>query len=98
MRLPAGAIGPEHTHHDAEEVFFVLEGELEVTLHDPDDGTKTASRRLGYRDLVKVPVGIPRSLRNVGDGEALFCVIIGAAKPQVPTYPPTSPMAGITRD
>jgi hypothetical protein len=76
----------------------VLEGELDVTFHDPDDGTKTVTRRLGYRDLVKVPAGIPRSLRNAGDNEALFCVIIGAAKPQVPTYPPTSPMAGITRD
>ncbi len=98
MRLPAGAVGPEHTHHDAEEVFFVLEGELEVTIHDPDDGTKTASRRLGYRDIIKVPVGIPRSLRNLGDSDALFCVIIGAAKPELPTYPATSPMAGITRD
>ncbi len=98
MRLPPGAVGPEHTHHDAEEVFFVLEGEIEVTVHDPDDGTKTASRRLGYRDLIKVPVGVPRSLRNIGDTDALFCVIIGSPKPQVPTYPPSSPMAGITRD
>ncbi len=98
MRLPVGAVGPEHTHHDAEEVFFVLEGEIEVTLHDPEDGTKTASRRLGYRDLARVPVGLPRSLRNVGDTEAVFCVVIGAGKPQIPTYPSTSPMAGITRD
>lgn len=98
MRLPAGAAGPEHTHHDAEEVFFVLEGQIEVTLHDPQDGTKTASRTLGYRDLARVPVGIPRSLRNTGDSEAVFCVVIGTGKPQVPTYPPTSAMAGITRD
>lgn len=98
MRLPAGAVGPEHNHHDVEEVFFVLEGELDVTVHDPDDGTRTATRRLGYRDLVCVPPGVPRSLRNVGDTDALFCVILGAPKPQLPTYPPTSPMAGITRD
>ncbi|MFC6934743.1 hypothetical protein ACFQHO_33350 [Actinomadura yumaensis] len=63
-----------------------------------EDGTRTASRVLGYRDLIRVPAGVPRSLRNVGDGEALFCVIIGAQKPQLPTYPATSPMHGVTRD
>ncbi|MEU0508514.1 cupin domain-containing protein [Amycolatopsis sp. NPDC006125] len=98
MRLPAGAIGPEHTHHDVEEVFFVLEGALEVTVHDVEDGTKTASRVLGYRDLIRVPAGVPRSLRNIGDTDALFAVIIGTQKPQLPTYPPTSPMHGVTRD
>ncbi|MFC7339810.1 cupin domain-containing protein [Saccharopolyspora griseoalba] len=98
MKLPAGAIGPEHTHHDVEEVFFVLEGQLEVSVHDVEDGTKTATRTLGYRDLVRVPAGVPRSLRTVGDQDALFCVIIGAQKPQIPTYPPTSPMHGVTRD
>ncbi|WP_211261241.1 cupin domain-containing protein [Pseudonocardia acaciae] len=97
MRLPAGAIGPEHTHHDVEEVFFVLEGTLEVTVHDVEDGTRTASRTLGYRDLIRVPAGVPRSLRNVGDTDALFCVVIGAQRPQLPTYPPTSPMHGVTR-
>lgn len=97
MLLPAGAIGPEHTHHDVEEVFFVLEGTLEVTVHDVEDGTKTASRTLGYRDLIRVPAGVPRSLRNVGDTDALFCVVIGAQRPQLPTYPPTSPMHGVTR-
>jgi mannose-6-phosphate isomerase-like protein (cupin superfamily) len=98
MRLPVGAVGPEHTHHDVEEVFFVLEGELEVTVHDVEDGTKTATRTLGYRDLIRVPAGVPRSLRNAGESDALFCVVIGAQKPQLPTYPPTSPMHGVTRD
>ncbi|WP_406317064.1 cupin domain-containing protein [Streptosporangium sp. NBC_01639] len=98
MRLPVGAVGPEHTHHDAEEAFFVLEGTLEVTVHDVEDGTKTASRVLGYRDLIRVPAGVPRSLRNIGDTDALFCVVIGTQKPQVPTYPATSAMHGVTRD
>ncbi|WP_416062078.1 cupin domain-containing protein [Rhodococcus indonesiensis] len=97
MRLPAGAVGPEHTHHDVEEVFFVLEGELEVAVHDVEDGTRKAVRRLGYRDMIRVPAGVPRSLANVGDTDALFCVIIGAAKPQLPTYPPSSEMYGVTR-
>lgn len=97
MRLPAGAVGPEHTHHDVEEVFYVLEGQLEIAVHDVEDGTRKATRVLGYRDLIRVPAGVPRSLRNVGDTDALMCVIIGASKPQLPSYPPSSEMYGVTR-
>lgn len=97
MRLPAGAVGPEHTHHDVEEAFFVLEGELDVSVHDVEDGHKKATRRLGYRDLIVVPAGVPRSLSNVGDTDALFCVIIGTRKPQLPSYPPSSEMYGVSR-
>jgi mannose-6-phosphate isomerase-like protein (cupin superfamily) len=97
MRLPVGAVGPEHTHHDVEEVFYVLEGKLEVAVHDVEDGHKKAVRTLGYRDLIRVPAGVPRSLTNVGDSDALFCVIIGTKKPQLPTYPPSSEMYGVTR-
>ncbi|NLU82227.1 cupin domain-containing protein [Rhodococcus sp. HNM0569] len=97
MRLPVGAVGPEHTHHDVEEVFYVLEGQLEVAVHDVEDGTKKATRVLGYRDLIRVPAGVPRSLANVGDSDALFCVIIGTPKPELPTYPPSSEMFGVTR-
>lgn len=98
MLIPPGGVGPEHTHHDVEEAFFVLEGTLEVSVHDVEDGTKKVSRVLGYRDLIRVPAGVPRSLKNIGDSDALFCVIIGAQKPQIPTYPATSEMHGVTRD
>ena len=95
MLIPSGGEGPEHTHHDVEEAFFVLEGKIEVGIHK--DG-KAEKRTLGYRDMIVVPAGVPRSLKNVGDTDALICVIIGTQKPQVPTYPETSPMHGITRD
>lgn len=95
MRLPVGSVGPEHVHHDVEEVFYVLEGDLRVRIHD---GERVAERDLGYRDLIRVPAGVARSLENIGDTDALFCVIIGTDKPQLPTYPETSPMHGITRD
>jgi quercetin dioxygenase-like cupin family protein len=95
MLLPAGAEGPEHTHHDAEEAFFVLEGEVEVGIHR---GEEVVRRTLGYRDMIVVPAGVPRSLKNNGDRDALFCVIIGKQKPQVPVYPETSPVYGLTRD
>jgi quercetin dioxygenase-like cupin family protein len=95
MLLPGGAEGPEHTHHDAEEAFFVLEGEVEVGVHR--DG-HVVKRTLGYRDMIVVPAGVPRSLKNNGDKDALFAVIIGAQQPQVPTYPETSAVHGISRD
>jgi quercetin dioxygenase-like cupin family protein len=95
MLLPGGAEGPEHTHHDAEEAFFVLEGEVEVGVHR--DG-QVVKRTLGYRDMIVVPAGVPRSLKNNGDKDALFAVIIGTRKPQVPTYPETSAVHGISRD
>lgn len=95
MLLPAGAEGPEHTHHDAEEAFFVLEGEVEVGIHRNGEVVK---RTLGYRDMIVVPAGVPRSLKNNSDGDALFAVIIGAQKPQVPSYPETSAVHGISRD
>jgi quercetin dioxygenase-like cupin family protein len=97
MVLPAGCVGPEHTHPDVEEVFFVLEGQVEFSVHDVEDGTRMASRVLGYRDLIRVPAGVPRSLRTVGDQDAIICVIIGAKKPEIPFYPPTSEMHGVTR-
>ena len=95
MLLPPGGEGPEHVHHDAEEAFYVVEGSIEVAVHR--DGHRVA-RTLGPRDMAVIPAGVPRSLRNAGSGDALFCVIIGARKPMLPTYPETSPMHGITRD
>jgi len=95
MLLPPGAEGPEHTHHDAEEAFFVLEGQVRVGVHRGQD---VEYRTLGYRDMIVVPAGVARSLKNEGDTDALFCVVIGTRKPQVPTYPETSAMHGITRD
>jgi quercetin dioxygenase-like cupin family protein len=95
MLLPPGAEGPEHTHHDAEEAFFVLEGQVRVGVHRGDE---VEYRTLGYRDMIVVPAGVARSLKNEGDTDALFCVVIGTRKPQVPTYPETSAMHGVTRD
>ncbi|MFD6043978.1 cupin domain-containing protein [Streptomyces koyangensis] len=96
MLLPPGAEGPEHTHHDVEEAFFVLEGQVRVGIHRGD--SEAEYRTLGYRDMIVVPAGVARSLKNEGDTDALFCVIIGTRKPQIPTYPEHSPMHGVTRD
>lgn len=53
MLLPPGAEGPAHTHHDVEEAFFVLEGEVKVGIHRGPD--EAEYRTLGYRDMIVVP-------------------------------------------
>lgn len=98
MVLPAGCVGPEHTHHDVEEVFFVLQGTVRFSVHDVEDGNKKVSRDLSKWDLIRVPAGVPRSLETISDEDARICVIIGAKKPQIPTYPKSSEMYGVTRD
>lgn len=95
MLLPPGAEGPEHTHFDAEEAFFVLEGEAEFSIHRGDE---KVSAVLGYRDMIVIPAGVPRSVKNNGDTDALFCVIIGTKSPKVPEYPATSRMHGVSRN
>jgi quercetin dioxygenase-like cupin family protein len=95
MVLPPGHEGPLHTHHDVEEVFFVLKGTITCSLEK--DGERV-ERTLGPRDAISVPAGVSRGERNDGDEEAMMLVIVGAAKPQLPTYPENSPMYGVKRD
>ncbi len=94
MVLPPGCEGPMHVHADVEEVFFMLRGKIQLFLeHDGE----TWETELGERDLVSVPPGIYRGLLNHGQEEALMCVMLGATKPQTPTYPPEHPLAKIKR-
>lgn len=95
MILPPGHEGPLHTHLDVEEVFFVLEGH--VTCFFEKDGEKV-ERTLGPRDALSIPAGVARGERNDGDVEARMIVVVGSGKPQLPIYPESSPMYGVTRD
>ena len=52
---------------------------------------------LTERDLISVPPGVYRGLRNEGIEEALMCVMIGNPKPVTPTSPPDHPVAKIPR-
>lgn len=87
MVLPPGSEGPLHLHGDAEEVFFVLDGE--ITFFVEHDG-ETAQRKLTPRDAMSVPAGWYRGLRNETDEEARMLVIVGAKKPEKPSYPEDS--------
>lgn len=94
MILPAGAEGPLHLHEDAEEVFFVLRGKVRLIA---ELNGETWSMEAGDRDLISWPVGVYRGVQNIGDEEALMCVIVGSTKPETPTYPPDHPLAKIDR-
>ncbi len=94
MVIPAGNIGPSHIHYDVEEIFFVIRGVMQVVCEK--DGQRWEAT-LGERDLISVPPGVYREERNIGDEDALMCVMLGTPKPITPVYPPDSPLAKIKR-
>lgn len=94
MVIPAGNIGPSHIHHDVEEIFFVLRGQMKVICEK--DGQKWEAT-LGERDLISVPPGVYREEHNIGEEDALMCVMLGSPKPITPVYPPDSPLSRIKR-
>ena len=95
MVIPAGNIGPSHIHYDVEEIFFVIRGEMMVVCEK--DGQRWEAV-LGERDLISVPPGVYREERNIGDEDALMCVMLGSPKPITPVYPPDSPLTKIKRE
>ena len=94
MVLPPGCEGPMHVHDDVEEVFFMLRGKVHLFFEHEGE---TWDAVLSERDLVSVPAGVYRGLINEWDEEALMCVMLGASKPQTPTYPADHPLAKIKR-
>lgn len=94
MVIPAGHVGPSHLHVDVEEVFFVLRGRMKVILEKDGERFETI---LGDRDVVSVPPGVYREEINIGDEDALMCVMLGSPRPVTPTYPPEHPLSKIKR-
>jgi len=94
MIIPAGHEGPPHVHVDVEEVFFVLRGKLKLVLEKDGERYETI---LTDRDVVSIPPGVYREEINIGEEDALMCVMLGAQKPVTPTYPPEHPLASIKR-
>ena len=92
MVIPAGHVGPSHIHYDVEEAFFVMRGKMKIVCEK--DGERWESV-LHERDLISVPPGVYREEVNIGDEDALMCVMLGAPKPITPVYPPDSPLTKI---
>ncbi|MBI3373666.1 MAG: cupin domain-containing protein [Betaproteobacteria bacterium] len=94
MIIPAGGEGPMHIHTDVEEIFFVMRGKVKVMCEK--DGEKWESV-VTDRDLISIPPGVYRGEINIGEEDALMCVMLGAPSPITPTYPPDHPLAKIKR-
>jgi len=70
--LPPSWATPAHSHERQEELYLVLDGEIEIDL----DGTK---HTLGPGGLARVSPGTMRSLRNTSDAaEATYFCVGGA--------------------
>ena len=68
VSLAPGMVVPRHTHTREDEVYFVLAGELEVTV-----GEKTFVLRSG--DTLLAPRDIPHQLRNSGNVENRYILL-----------------------
>jgi quercetin dioxygenase-like cupin family protein len=67
MHVPPGGGPPPH-RHDFEEMFTVLEGEIEITF-------RGEALRAGAGETVNIPANAPHSFRNVSAGAArLLCM------------------------
>ena len=95
MVIPAGNVGPSHIHYDVEEVFFVMRGKMKIVCEK--DGQRWEAL-LHERDVISVPPGVYREETNVGDEDALMCVMLGTPMPITPTYPPGSELSKIKRN
>ena len=94
MAMPAGHEGPLHIHCDVEEVFFVVRGMMK--LISVKDGERWESV-LKERDFISVPPGVWLEEINIGDEDALMCVMLGSPQPITRFTRPTarSPRASI---
>ncbi|MBI2219255.1 MAG: cupin domain-containing protein [Candidatus Rokubacteria bacterium] len=63
---------PWHYHTNVQDTFYVLEGEITLTLRDPDEVI-----RLAPSQTYSVKAGRPHLVRNPGTSSATFLVLQG---------------------
>ncbi|HEV7918924.1 MAG TPA: cupin domain-containing protein [Solirubrobacterales bacterium] len=71
--MPPGMASGTHWHDDQEEVYFVHQGTLRMTLGENDENQVT----LGPGGVIRVDASTQRSVANPGDVDAVY-VIVGA--------------------
>jgi mannose-6-phosphate isomerase-like protein (cupin superfamily) len=69
--LPAGYATGSHRHEQQEETYFVHAGRIAMTFGDG------ATHELGPGGIARVDAATIRSVRNVGEGEAVYVVVGG---------------------
>jgi oxalate decarboxylase/phosphoglucose isomerase-like protein (cupin superfamily) len=83
MFVPSGQGNAAHTH-EVEEVFFVLQGFLDVFVQD-EDGRKI-TRRLGPWECISCPAGVIHGYDNASLEPVYFQVMLGRGKPETMGY------------
>ncbi len=83
--LEPGEAPPIHVHPDAEQVFFILEGEGEMRVGPA--AAETHPLKVG--DFVRTPPGVPHSVRCLGQGRFVYLSIdcfVAGPDPAEPTW------------
>jgi mannose-6-phosphate isomerase-like protein (cupin superfamily) len=83
MFVPPGQGNAAHTH-EVEEVFFVLQGYLDVFVQD-EDGRKI-TRRLGPWECIACPAGVIHGYDNASLEPVYFQVMLGRGRPETMGY------------
>jgi mannose-6-phosphate isomerase-like protein (cupin superfamily) len=71
IELPPGYETGRHFHDEQQELYFVHEGHIEITLNEED------SFELGPGGVARVDAATVRKIRNVGDGPCVYLVTGG---------------------
>ena len=83
MYVNPGQGNAAHTH-EVEEVFFVLQGFLDVFLQD--ESGRQVWRRLGQWECISCPPGVIHGYENRSLEPVYFQVMLGRAKPELMGY------------
>jgi len=83
MYVEPGQGNAAHTH-EVEEVFFVLQGFLDVFVEDESGNRVT--ERLGPWECVSCPAGVIHGYENTSLAPVYFQVMLGRAKPEAMGY------------
>jgi len=83
MYVEPGQGNAAHTH-EVEEVFFVLDGFLDVFLEDEQGNRRTT--RLGKWECIACPPGIIHGYENTSLAPVYFQVMLGRARPETMGY------------
>ena len=83
MFVQPGQGNAAHTH-EVEEVFFVLQGFLDVFLED--ESGKRLDVRLGPWECISCPPGVVHGYENTSLEPVYFQVMLGRARPEAMGY------------
>ena len=83
MFVPPGQGNAAHTH-EVEEVFFVLQGHLDVFVED--EAGNRITKRLGPWECVSCPAGVIHGYQNDSLEPVYFQVMLGRGKPETMGY------------